>query len=146
MGNMYRAMKTPSLKSGGLDEYHCADDDSIRHRSSWPTWKGEGSTGAVCYFEIPSGCHLGPHVHDTEEIVLIIEGEGEARLGKESSAISQGELVVMPKDQRHDLVNKGDDDLKAVGYFPASSVTTIFEVELEPAGTKKLGTPNRADD
>lgn len=139
-------MKTASLRPDDLDEYFCADDEAIRHRSSWPTWGGEGSDGAACYFEIPVGCRLGFHVHDAEEIVTILEGQGEATVKSESSSVSAGELVVMPKDVRHDLANTGSTDLKAVGYFPASSVTSMFEVELQPAGTKKLGTPDRAED
>lgn len=139
-------MKTASLKPDDLDEYFCADNETIRHRSFWPTWGGEGSDGAVCYFEIPVGCRLGFHVHDAEEIVTILKGEGEATVESESSSISSGELVVMPKDVRHDLSNTGSMDLKAVGYFHAPSVTSMFEDELQPAGTRKLGTPDRADD
>ncbi|HYO60375.1 MAG TPA: hypothetical protein VEU29_00570, partial [Actinomycetota bacterium] len=80
-----------------LEEMWCEADRTLRHSSSWPAWEGEGSDAAACYFEIPPGCRLGPHVHDAEEQVTIVEGP----------------------------------------------VTTTFEVEMQPAGSKTAGTPGR---
>ena len=138
-------MIAESLDAQDLDEMWCEADPSIRHRSSWPSWGGEGSDAAACYFEIPPGCSLGAHVHDAEEQVVLLGGRATATIAGEETALEAPVLVVMPKGVTHDLRNDGAGDLRAVGYFPAGSVTTTFEVELQPSGSKVAGTPDRAD-
>lgn len=137
-------MIAESLDAQDLDEMWAEDDPSIRHSSSWPAWAGEGSEGAACYFEIPGGCSLGPHVHDCEEIVTILEGDATAAIGVSSHRLSAPALVVMPRGETHDLRNEGDATLRAVGYFRNPSVTTTFERPLAPSGSRTTGTPDRA--
>jgi quercetin dioxygenase-like cupin family protein len=134
-----------ALDAQDLDEMWSADDPSIRHRSSWPAWGGNGSDAAACYFEVPAGCSLGAHVHDSEEQVLILEGRATAVVGGDEKGVSAPALVVMPVGVTHDLRNEGPGDLRAVGYFPARSVKTTFEMELQPGGSKVTGTPDRAE-
>ncbi len=137
-------MIAESLDSQELDEMWCEADPSIRHRSSWPAWVGEGSDAAACYFEVPAGCSLGRHVHDSEEQVVILGGRATASIGGQETAVEAPAVVVMPRGVTHDLRNDGPEDLRAVGYFPAGSVKTTFEVELQPSGSKVTGTPDRA--
>ena len=133
-----------SLEDQELEEAWCADEPSIRHRSSWPAWSGEDTDAAACYFEIPSGCRLGTHVHDAEEQVILLDGQATATIGDASRRLAAPALVVMPEGESHDLRNEGTGTLRAIGYFPRASVTTTFDVELQPKGTKVLGTPDRA--
>lgn len=135
-------MITERLDAQDLDEMWCEDDRSIRHRSSWPAWKDEGSDGAACYFEIPPGCSLGPHVHDSEEQVVILAGRATATIEGANDALEAPALVVMPEGKTHDLRNEGPDVLRAIGYFPKASVTTTFECVMQPAGSRTAGTPD----
>lgn len=136
-------MIAESLDGQDLDEMWSDADPTLRHRSSWPAWKGEGSDAAACYFEIPPGCSLGPHVHDAEEQVVILGGRATATVAGDDTALEGPALVVMPEGVTHDLRNEGPDTLRAVGYFPAGSVTTTFEAEMQPAGSRTAGTPDR---
>ncbi len=137
-------MIAESLDEQQLDEMWSAGEPSLRHRSSWPAWKGEGSDGAACYFEVPPGCSLGPHVHDAEESVVILAGSGTMIIEGEEKGLEAPALVVMPKGATHDLRNEGPEVLRAIGYFPKGSVTTTFEHEMQPSGSKTAGTPDRA--
>ena len=137
-------MITTPLVEEDTDELYCDDDPEIRHRSSWPAWGGEGSDGAACYFEIPPGCRLGNHIHDSEELVVVLSGAGTATISGTSASVEAPHLVVMPEGETHDIVNDGPDPLRAVGYFPAPSVTTTFEVVMQPGDSKVAGTPDRA--
>ncbi|HEX2295173.1 MAG TPA: cupin domain-containing protein [Actinomycetota bacterium] len=137
-------MIAESLDAQDLDEMWSAVDPSVRHRSSWPAWSGEGSDAAACYFEIPPGCSLGPHVHDAEEQVVVVGGRGVATIAGRDAPVEAPALVVMPEGTTHDLRNDGDATLRAVGYFPKGSVTTTFEHVMQPSGSRTAGTPDRA--
>jgi quercetin dioxygenase-like cupin family protein len=132
-----------SLNEQELEESWNAQEPSLRHASSWPAWAGTGSDAAACYFEIPAGCSLGRHVHDCEEQVVLLEGAATATVGGARSRVEAPAVVVMPQGETHDLENDGPATLRAVGYFPEPSVTTTFEVELQPRGSKIMGTPDR---
>lgn len=138
-------MIAESLNGQDLDEMWSEADPSVRHRSSWPAWGGKGADAAACYFEIPPGCTLGAHVHDSEEQVVILEGRATATIGGQEKEVEAPALVVMPEGATHDLRNDGDEDLRAIGYFPVGSVTTTFETIMQPSGSKVAGTPNRAE-
>ena len=135
-------MIAESLDSQDLDEMWCEADPSIRHRSSWPSWAGEGSDAAACYFEIPPGCSLGAHVHDAEEQVVLLGGRATATIDGKDTTLEGPALVVMPEGVTHDLRNEGEESLRAIGYFPAGSVRTTFEVEMQPGGSRTAGTPD----
>ena len=128
------------------EDLYDPDDRSVSHRSDWPTWVGEGTNASTCYFEIDPGCRLGEHVHDAEETVFVFQGTGEAGVENEEAEVEAPAVVVMPEGKRHDLRNTGSSVLRAIGFFPTSSVTTTFDRPLEPSGSERQGTPDRAAD
>lgn len=135
-------MKAESLKDLEFDELYSADDRSVRHRSAWPAWADEGTETAACVFEIEKGCRLGKHVHDAEEVVILVAGRARATIGDASREVRAPQIVVMPEGQWHDLENLGGETLRAVGVFPWNTVTTTFETEMEPIGSRLAGTPD----
>lgn len=136
-------MQSSSLDDLDLDTFYSPTDPSIRHRGSWITWVEKGTKGAATYFDVPPGCRLGRHTHSAEETVVILEGDAEASVGSDSALVAAPHLIVIPAGQEHDLANAGTATLRAVGFFPTPSVKTTFETELEPAGSKELGSPDR---
>lgn len=139
-------MHISSLDGLQPEELFDPEDRAVRHRSDWPTWGGEGAQGAACYFEIDPGSRLGAHTHDAEETVFVFEGTGKARIEDEVAEVDAPALVVMPQGKTHDVVNTGATTLRAVGFFPAPSVTTIFDRPLQPSGSRRQGTPDVAAD
>ena len=127
----------------GLEPNWAKDDPGVAHRSAWPVHKGTGATdSAVTYFEIDPGKRIGRHTHDTGETVLLLAGKGRAVVESEERQISPGDIVHVPAETPHDVVNEGDDTLELVGFFAAPEVVTIFEQVQMPDDTKKLGTPD----
>jgi quercetin dioxygenase-like cupin family protein len=126
-----------------LEPNWAKDDPSVAHRSAWPVYAATGATdSAVTYFEIDAGKHIGRHTHDTAETVLLLKGSGRAIVDSEERAISPGDLVHVPAQVPHDVVNEGDETLELVGFFAKPEVVTIFEQPQMPDDTKKLGTPD----
>jgi len=127
----------------GLEPNWAKDDPSVAHRSAWPVYGGNGATdAAVTYFEIDAGKRIGRHTHDTSETVLVLKGTGRAIVESEERSISPGDLVHVPAETPHDVVNEGDDPLELVGFFAKAEVVTIFEQTQMPDDTRKLGTPD----
>jgi quercetin dioxygenase-like cupin family protein len=111
-------------------------DPTIRVRVAFPhsSAMGTASTASV-YFELEPGAHLGRHRDSAEELLLVLEGEGEATVGDETARASEGAIVTVPAMEQHDIRNVGTGPLRVLGFFSASTVVATFD---EPAA---LGEP-----
>ena len=77
------------------------------------------------------GKRLGRHTDSSEEVIYIVEGEGEVTVGDERAAVSTGTLAVAPALVPHDVRNTGSSPLKVVGFFAGSALMhTFFEPML----------------
>lgn len=139
--------EAPHMISGrireDLDESWARDDPGVAHRSAWPIYAGTGAKdSAVTYFEIDPGKRIGRHEHDTSETILLLAGSARAIVGSEERPASPGDIVHVPAQTVHDVVNEGDDKLELVGFFAKAEVVTIFEDVQMPDESKESGTPD----
>jgi mannose-6-phosphate isomerase-like protein (cupin superfamily) len=64
-------------------------------------WAGEGFSFGV--FRDPPGQAWNDFVHDTDEYVLVAEGEMAIQVGSESFTAAAGDLVRIPRGTSHSL-------------------------------------------
>ncbi len=74
-----------------LAELETPADPSLGARFTFPIYAATGAAAtAVVYFEVAPGKRLGRHTDSSEEVLYIVEGEGEATVGEERASISAG--------------------------------------------------------
>ena len=67
----------------------------------------------VVLMSIPPGGEIGEETHDeVDQVLVFVDGRGEAVLEGERSAVASGRLVLVPAGTRHNFVNTGTSDLK----------------------------------
>ena len=93
---------------------------------------------AVVYFEIDPGDKLATHTDSAEEVLYVVQGEGEAHAGDETVRVSAGDLAVIPAMVPHGVRNVGDTRLKVVGFFTESKIISTFASTLQPVGAAVL--------
>lgn len=129
----------PRAKVGGVD------DPSVRWAGAFASCGEHGSTqSSTIVYEIEPGGRLGWHTDATEETQYILAGAGELR--EEDGDVHQvkpGDVFVIPTPVRHDLVNTGDQTLRAVAFFAAAMFTQRFDNVMIAPDVHVLGTPNR---
>jgi quercetin dioxygenase-like cupin family protein len=125
-----------------LMEFGHAGDPATRGRGGFPVYRDTGTAStAVVYFELEPGHRLGRHVDSAEEVLVILAGTAEAVVGEERAAADAGALVVVPAMVPHEVINTGDETLRVAGVFASNTVVSIFDEEIEGAGTRVIGTP-----
>ena len=73
------------------------------------------------------------HGHkDTEEVLLILAGEGEAWVDGETASFRKGDAVLLPANSRHMVRNTGDEPLITASVF--SPPTTPAAYVLHESG------------
>jgi|DewCreStandDraft_1066081.scaffolds.fasta_scaffold00950_1 mannose-6-phosphate isomerase-like protein (cupin superfamily) len=109
-----------------LQEVGSPLDPTLRYRLAFPLSAAGTQATAVVALAVPPGGHLGQHTDSAEEVVLVLEGEGEAVVGAESVPVGPGTLIVIPAMAPHDLRNRGTTLLRALGFFAAATVVSTF--------------------
>ena len=118
------------------------DEPSIRGRFDFPIHAGVGAaSSAAIYFEVEPGERIPWHVHTAEEILFVVQGEGEGEVGDERGALTAGSLVVVPAHVRHRVTSVGTSTLRVLGFFSSAAVTTTLEDEIAPLATRVLPVP-----
>ncbi|CAN5193712.1 hypothetical protein BH20ACT13_BH20ACT13_18450 [soil metagenome] len=128
-------MQQVDLNSFPLMDVESALDPSRRVRVGFPhhSQVGNASTATV-YFELDPGTHVGLHQDSSEELLLILEGEGEATVGKETAVAQAGAVLTVPALEPHDIRNVGRGILRVLGFFSASTLVATFDEPFAPGG------------
>jgi quercetin dioxygenase-like cupin family protein len=61
-----------------------------------------GDQGMVVWWSIGAGVHVEPHSHANEQIVWMLKGSMEFRLGSEQRVCGQGDVIVIPGGTEHE--------------------------------------------
>jgi quercetin dioxygenase-like cupin family protein len=108
-------------------------------RVSFPVHSATGTAStATVLFELDPGAELPVHTDSAEELLIVVQGTAEARVGDAVGRIGRHELAVVPAMAPHGLRNVGDDLLRVLGTFSSSTVVSTFEQPVEPGGPQVL--------
>jgi quercetin dioxygenase-like cupin family protein len=75
------------------------------------------------------------HAHrDTEELVYILEGQGEAWVDGETAAFKAGDAILFPADSKHMVRNNGEAELVALAIFspPTTADSYLLYDQQQP--------------
>lgn len=116
-----------------LAELQTPADPTMGARFTFPIYAATGAAAtAVVYFEVAPGKRLGRHTDSSEEVLYVVEGDGEATVGEERVTVSGGSLAVVPALVPHDIRNTGSIPLRVVGFFAGSALMHAFSEPLLP--------------
>jgi quercetin dioxygenase-like cupin family protein len=108
-------------------------------RVSFPLHSATGTAStATVLFELDPGAELPVHTDSAEELLVVVQGTAEARVGDEVGRIAKHEIALVPPMAPHGLRNVGDDMLRVLGTFSSSTVVSTFERPFEPGGPQVL--------
>ena len=104
-------------------------------RVAFPLHSASGTAStATVLFELDPGAELGVHTDSAEELLLVVQGTAEARIGDEVGRLEQHQVALVPPMAPHGLRNVGDDVLRVLGTFSSSTVVSTFEEPFVPDG------------
>jgi quercetin dioxygenase-like cupin family protein len=118
-------------------------------RVSFPVHSANGAAStATVLFELDPGAELAVHTDSAEELLIIVQGTAEARVGDEVGRLEKHQVGLVPPMAPHGLRNIGDDVLRVLGTFSASTVVSTFERPFEENGPQVvvIGSPVSVED
>ncbi len=86
-----------------------------------------GTNSQVVAMSIPVGGEIGEEIHpDTDQIIIIVEGEGKAVINNESKFVEEYDIIYVPAGVQHNFINTDDEELK---------LFTVYSPPHHPDGT-----------
>ena len=83
---------------------------------------------SICHCIIPPGGRTDTHTHPGVEMMYIISGYGEAKMGDEMLELKPDVLLVAPPGVVHDIRNYSEETMKFVPIFiPGENASAIYE-------------------
>jgi quercetin dioxygenase-like cupin family protein len=117
-----------------LDDYELAPT-APGLRVSFPIHSAAGAAStATVLFELDPGAELATHTDSAEELLIVVQGTAEARIGDEVGRLETHQVGLVPPMAPHGLRNIGNDVLRVFGTFSASTVVSTFECPFEEDG------------
>jgi mannose-6-phosphate isomerase-like protein (cupin superfamily) len=93
-----------------------------------------GPNSQVVVMSIPPDGEIGSEVHpDVDQVLVFVQGEGQAILDGETSVVGADRLVHVPAGTRHNFVNTGKIDLRLYTVYapPEHAPGTIHKTKAE---------------
>ena len=93
-----------------------------------------GEHSQIVVMCIPVGGEIGMEVHEgVDQVLIFVDGHGEAILNGERSEVSPGRLVHVPAGTQHNFVNTGSKDLRLYTIYapPEHAPGTVHKTKAE---------------
>jgi len=97
----------PTLK--GFGTFAALPEEQLSEKVSRRVFCGDH--GMIVFWSIGAGVHVQSHNHPTEEIVWVVKGEMEFRLGEERRVCGRGDIVVIPPFEEHEAWFRADTEV-----------------------------------
>jgi mannose-6-phosphate isomerase-like protein (cupin superfamily) len=92
------------------------NEDIVKKAKANTNYRAVLSTGPnaqVVVMSIPPGGDIGEETHsDVDQVLVFVQGEGQAILDGKKSAVGPDRLVHVPAGMRHNFINSGKTDLR----------------------------------
>ena len=123
-------MQTPTKPAAGSIDILAAARSNDAFRRVVRTGKHE----QVVVMTIPPGGEIGEEVHpSTDQVFLIVAGDGEAMVDGQSSRLATDDLTLVHAGSRHNVLNRGDGPLRLITVYapPAHAPGTVHQTKAD---------------
>lgn len=87
----------------------------------------------IVVMSIEPGDDIGAEVHDLDQVLVFVSGEGEFQVGNQKGKVQPGDVVVVPAHAEHNFVNTGSEPLKLYTVYapPEHAPGTVHRTKAE---------------
>lgn len=87
----------------------------------------------IVVMSIEPGDDIGAEVHDLDQVLVFVSGEGEFQVGGQKGEVQPGDVVVVPAHTEHDFINTGSTPLKLYTVYapPEHAPGTVHRTKAE---------------
>ena len=101
-----------------------------------------GKSSQLVLMSLAPGEDIGDEVHEVDQLLFIVEGEGKALLDGREQDLEDGMVVCVPAGTRHNVVNTDDEPMRLFTVYapPQHAPGTVQKTKKEPKAAEVLET------
>ncbi len=104
-----------------------------------------GTREQVVVMTLPADAEIGEEVHsDADQLFVVVDGNGEARVGSLELAVEAGDLVFVAAGTRHNIINRATIPLRLITVFAPPAYAPGTVIETMPVHEPPIEEPWRA--
>ena len=130
--------------------FDASDPDDFRPNSHWtvlvdPAGDSHGHVDDITLIveEIAAGDRIPLHIHPINEVIVILDGAAEVRLGDVTEHVGPGAVVFIPAGTPHSTTNAGTRPVRIHAMFPSERIGIEY-LERNPAPGTESDAPQPA--
>ena len=109
----------------------------IPWRPNYRVWSVTGTEEnldcTLYYSTVEPGAGAPLHIHEVDELITVLEGQVEGRIGDDEATVLPNQTMVVPKGVVHGFTASGEKTTVALAFFPCSDgMQNTTYVEGEP--------------
>ena len=87
-----------------------------------------GGELSITWVDVEPGAEQKPHSHAPQQVYVITRGQGRIKVGEDEQDVREGQLVFIPPNVEHRIVNTAEEALTYVSAAtPAFPVTELYD-------------------
>ena len=103
--------------------------EEIPWRPNYRVWSVAGmDQGVDCtlhYSTIEPGAGAPLHIHEVDELITVLEGQVEGRIGEDKATVLANQTMVIPKGVAHGFTASGEGTAVTLAFFPSATACRI---------------------
>lgn len=104
-----------------------------------------GTHEQIVVMTLPADAEIGEEVHPgADQLFVVVEGNGEARVGDLELAVEAGDLVFVEAGTRHNIINRATIPMRLITVFSPPSYAPGTVIETMPVREPPVEQPWRA--
>ncbi len=110
------------------DLFKLARENDLFRRELFTTERSQ-----LVLMSLKPGEDIGLETHDLDQVLVIVEGEGECVLGGHECDVASGHVVFVPAGVQHNITNTGEKSLKLFTVYapPEHAPGTVHKTKAE---------------
>jgi mannose-6-phosphate isomerase-like protein (cupin superfamily) len=101
--------------------------DKVRSNNNWKSAFATGAQAQVVFMSVSPATNpnneIGMETHKFDQIIFVVEGNGNAVLNGKTSAIKEGDMIFIPLGTAHNIVNLNKDkELKILSVYSGNDI------------------------
>ncbi|MBM3934661.1 MAG: cupin domain-containing protein [SAR202 cluster bacterium] len=99
----------------------------------------QGLSSRLSYSEVAPGAGAPLHFHESDEIIVVLSGELEVRIGEHTHRVGADHTIAVPPGTPHGFTVSGESDARLYTFFPVSDPfgkTTFLEGTPPPTASR----------
>jgi quercetin dioxygenase-like cupin family protein len=114
--------------------------EKAKNNDNWKTAFMTGEQEQIVFMNVSPVTNpnneIGKEIHEFDQVIMIVQGEGKAVLNGQTSLIKEGDMIFIPRGVEHNVINSNQNKgLKLVSFYSNTDIPkdAVFKKKADEA-------------